>query len=471
MRKITTETSAYPIAPDVPVNLIARLNALRVYHTGPGLVRDAGGPVAMLRFGPEWLIRPFVVITAPQGARDVLGVADGAYDKENLIHVESRGWGENLFNLPYESWVNRRRVLQPLFTKKHVASFAGHMADAADSIAESWIAERIVDLDQGCRKLTLRVVGRSIFGVDFGERSLELGPPIKQVLRWVKGRSARPVRAPSWLPTPARHRFRAALAVIRGVIDEAITDARDDPACNAELIRLLLETTDPTTGELLTDKAIRDELFIFLIAGYDTTATTLTYCLWAIGRDSALQERVAAELATLGDRQLTVGDVPHLPFTVQVIHEALRMCPPGPAITRRAMRDVIIDGHRVPAATNVLIGVYALHHDPALWTDPEVFDPDRFTPDRCVERSRWQFLPFGAGQRNCIGSHFAMLEATLGLSNIIRRIDITSLASTFPLALPFTMSAGGPVPAAIRPRVSGGHLDPTSISSSDPASE
>ena len=375
MRKITTETSAYAIAPDVPVNLIARLNALRVYHTGPGLVRDAGGPAAMLRFGPEWLIRPFVVITAPQGAQDVLGVADGAYDKENLIYVESRGWGENLFNLPYKSWVKRRRVLQPLSTKKHVASFAGHMAYAADTIAESWIAERMVDLDQGCRTLTLRVVGRSIFGVDFGERSLELGPPIMQVLRWVKGRSAHPVRAPSWLPTPARHRFGAALAVIRGVIDKRSKTPGMTRHETLNSSGCYWKQRTPTTGELLTDKAIRDELFIFLIAGYDTTATILTYGLWAIGRDSALQERVATELATLGDRQLTVGDVPHLPFTVQVVHEALRMCPPGPAITRRATRDVIIDGHRVPAATNVPIGLYALHHDPALWTDPEVLIP------------------------------------------------------------------------------------------------
>src|SRR6476661_4371945 len=115
MRKIAIEAQAYPIAPDVPMNLVARLNALRVYHTGPGLVRDAGGPVAMLRLGPQRLIPPFAVITSPQGARDVLGVADGGYDKENLVHVESRDWGENVFNMPYESWVKRRRVLQPLF--------------------------------------------------------------------------------------------------------------------------------------------------------------------------------------------------------------------------------------------------------------------------------------------------------------------------------------------------------------------
>jgi cytochrome P450 len=452
MTKTALEAQAYPIAPDVPMNLISRLRALRVYNTGPGLVRDAGGPVTMLKLGPRRLIPPFAVITSPQGARDVLGVADGAYDKENLVHVESRDWGNNVFNLPNESWLKRRRALQPLFTKKHVASFAGHMADAADAVTNSWITEQTVDLNQQCRALTLRVVGWSIFGVDLGDRAKELGPPIEHALRWVTRRSTRPVRSPGWLPTPARHRFRSSLGIIRAVIDEAINDARDHPELNAELIRLLLKTTDPATGELLTDQAIRDELFAFLVAGHDTTSTTLSYCLWAIGRDSAMQERVATEVAALGDRQLTVGDVPDLPYTVQVIHEALRICPPGPAITRLAMRDVVVDGYRIPTGTNVLIGVYALHHDPALWTDPEIFDPDRFAPGRSDERDRWQFLPFGAGQRNCIGNHFAMLEATLGLATIIRRVEITSTDSTFPLALPFTMTAGGPVLATIRAR-------------------
>ena len=94
-----------------------------------------------------------------------------------------------------------------------------------------------------------------------------------------------------------------------------------------------------------------------------------------------------------------------------------------------------------------------MHHDPALWTDPEIFDPDRFAPGRSDERERWQFIPFGAGQRNCIGNHFAMLEATLGLATIIQRVDITSTDSIFPLTLPFTMTAGGPVLATIRARV------------------
>ena len=167
------------------------------------------------------------------------------------------------------------------------------------------------------------------------------------------------MRAPGWLPTPARHRMRTSLDDVRAVIDEAIETARSEPDSDAGLIKLLLEASDPDTGERLTDEQIRDELFVFLIAGHDTTSTTLAYSLWALGRDPDLQDRLAQEVAELGDRPLTVDDLPALPLTVRVIHEALRLCPPAPIIVRSAMRDTIVDGHRIPAGTQVIVGVYA----------------------------------------------------------------------------------------------------------------
>ncbi|PRC54004.1 cytochrome P450, partial [Mycobacterium sp. ITM-2017-0098] len=83
------------------------------------------------------------------------------------------------------------------------------------------------------------------------------------------------------------------------------------------------------------------------------------------------------------------------------------------ATARMTMQDVEVDGYRVEAGTMVVVGIYALHRDPALWENPLVFDPERFSAENCVGRDRWQYLPFGAGPRSCIGDHFAMLEATL----------------------------------------------------------
>ena len=131
-----------------------------------------------------------------------------------------------------------------------------------------------------------------------------------------------------------------------------------------------------------------------------------------------------------------------------------RLCPPAAAIGRTAMRDISVDGYRVPAGTTVIYGIGAVHRDPALWDNPLAFDPDRFSPHNCAGRDRWQYLPFGGGPRSCIGDHFAMLEATLALATIIGRIEIRSTEADFPVAVPFTTVAAAPIPARVHAHTS-----------------
>ena len=234
--------------------------------------------------------------------------------------------------------------------------------------------------------------------------------------------------------------------------DDILQACRADPTRDAPLVRALIDVADPDTGRTLSDEDIRRELVVFLGAGYDTTATTLTYALWALGRHPELQDRVAAEVAAVGDRPLTADDVPRLGYTVQVLNEAMRLCPPAPVATRMVTKDFEVDGYRVEAGSWVIVGIYAMHRDPALWDHPLVFDPNRFSRSNSKDRDRWQYLPFGGGPRSCIGDHFAMLEATLGLATIIRHSEIQPLDDDFPLAVPFTMVAGAPIRARARPR-------------------
>ena len=162
-----------------------------------------------------------------------------------------------------------------------------------------------------------------------------------------------------------------------------------------------------------------------------------------------------AEVAALGNRALTPDDVPELGLTVRVLHEALRLCPPGAGTMRSPTSDIVVDGYRIQAKTVAVVSFYAMHRDPALWVDPLRFDPDRFLPERYKGRSRWQYLPFGGGPRSCIGDHFAMLEATLALATIVRAARIESLKGDFRLATPFTVVAAEPVDARVHARTSG----------------
>lgn len=442
-----------PLPPKVVgLGLRERLDALRNFHTGASLLRDHGGPVVRVPIGPRRVAPQFVIVTSPAGAHDVLAGFDGAMDKGVQVHEETKHVGLNIFNLPHEAWQPRRRALQPLFTRKHVRGFAVHMSTEAQLAAERAVNAGRVELDPFTRRLTLQVLGRSVLGQDLGSRAEAMAGDFATLLQYFTDRGIAPVRVPARWPTPANRRFARARERFFAVIDEAVDQCRRDPDHPAELIRLLLDARDPETGRALTDEDIRGELSAFLIAGHDTTATTLCYSLWALGRDPSLQDRVAAEASGLGQRSLTADDVPSLELTTRVIHESLRLCPPAAVVARLAMRDVMVDGWRVPAGSNVVVGIMALHTDPSLWREPQRFDPDRFLPERSRGRDRWQYLPFGAGPRSCIGDHFAMLEATLGLATIVRAVRVESLEPRFPLAVPFTMTAGGPIPALVSAR-------------------
>lgn len=449
----SVELSTLPPVPKNPLSYWQTVRAVRSLHFGVEQLRNAGGPVTRFSLGPRWLMPPVVLAASPQGIRDILCRKDDFIEK-TVVHQEMRHLvGGNLFDLMHDEWLPRRRALQPIFTKQHVRQFGGHMFHAAQTVADGWIDASEVDLDAQCRRLTMRALGRSVLGLDLDERAEALAEPMQIALKYIADRALHPVRVPRWLPTPARRRARAATETIRRLAMEILQACHDDPARDAPLVRALMAASDPVTGISLSDSDIRDELIVFMIAGHDTTATTLAYALWALGRQPELQDRVVAEVAELGDRELTPDDMPRLSYTVQVLHEALRLCPPGATGARMAMRDVEIDGHRVEAGTLLLFGIMSVQRDPALWDDPLTFDPDRFSPEKSKGRDRWQYLPFGGGPRSCIGDHFAMLEATLALATIIRRVEIRSLDDDFPVETPFTTVAAAPIRAFVKKRV------------------
>lgn len=277
-----------------------------------------------------------------------------------------------------------------------------------------------------------------------------IGPHIERSLRYVTSRSISPLREPAWLPSPRRRRAHQSRDVLRTLIMQAVVQ-HTQQSNGGELIDLLLDATDPETGSTLTMDDIVDELMVFLVAGHDTTATSLTAALWFLGHHPAIQDEVAVEARALST-PITMADLHQLPRVAQVLQEAMRLFPPAAALARRAEQDTTIDGWRIPKGTDVLVSIWAIHRDPAIWSQPTRFDPDRFLPELVKGRDRWAYLPFGGGPRSCIGDHFAMAEATIALATLLRRITIESVGSEFPITVPFTLTAKGPIPALVWPR-------------------
>jgi cytochrome P450 len=444
------------LAPKNPLRYRDQLRAVRSLIDGHQELINAGGPVTRIVLGPKWLFPTAVLIASPQGARDVLGRTDEIADRgltTTTIQLR-RLMGGNLLVLPHHEWLPRRRTLQPMFTKQRISRYAGHMAAAAQSVVDGWRDGASVDLDSECRTLTLRALGRSVLGMDLDARADAIGEALRPTLTWIADRGLRPVNLPQWVPTPGQRRARRGNATLHQLAAEILAAVRKDPDRDAPLVRALITAADPQTGQPLSDDEICHELVLFILAGHDTTSTTLGYSLWALGRHAEIQERVFEEVSALGDRPLTPDDVPRLGHTVRVLHEALRLCPPAAGTPRMLTKDVAVDGYRLEAGTMAVVSFYAMHRDPELWDRPLTFDPDRFLPERSQGRSRWQYLPFGGGPRSCIGDHFAMLEATLALATIVRAARIESLKGDFPLATPFTVVAAEPVDARVRARTS-----------------
>jgi cytochrome P450 len=452
----SADVAKLPLAPKNPLPYRHQLRAVRSLIDGFQELLDAGGPITRMVLGPKWLFPTAVLIASPQGARDVLSRTDEIADRGGATTAIQmrRLMGGNLLVLPHHQWLPRRRTLQPMFTKQHVPRYSGHMAAAAQTVVDGWCDGATVDLDTQCRVLTLRALGRSVLGLDLDARADTVGPALRTALSWVADRGTRPVNLPQWVPTPGQRRARRANATLHRLAAEILAAVRADPARDAPLVRALITAADPQTGQPLSDDDICHELVLFILAGHDTTSTTLTYSLWALGHHPTIQDRVFDEVSALGDRPLTPDDVPRLGHTVRVLHEALRLCPPGAGTPRLLKKDLAVDGYRLEAGTMAVVSFYAMHRNPELWDDPLTFDPDRFLPERSQGRSRWQYLPFGGGPRSCIGDHFAMLEATLALATIIRAARIESLNDDFPLATPFTVIAAEPIDARVHPRTS-----------------
>lgn len=438
-----------PPAPDVPLSLRERIAAIQVAHSGCETFRDAGGPVTTVRIAPKWMMPPIIAVTSPQGARDVLTATYPAVDRDFPFMTEQQKLnGGSLLNFSHKEWVGRRRMLQPVFTTARIAELGEQMYDIATDAATSWRDGSEIDLDQESRRITMRVLGRTIMGFEPGSYTDELVDPLRRISKYIADRGRAPVKLPSWVPTRERRFAVRFNKVAHDLAAQILLDCRTDPQLSAPLVRAMMEARDPETAEPLTDEEICHELVIFLASGLETTATTLAYALWELGRHPEIFDRVAAEVSAVDDAALRTNPRSHLPYTVSVIQEALRLGGPTPAVMRIARQDMAVDGFRVEAGSMLMVGVYAMHRDPQLWDRPLEFDPDRFSDGR--SRMQWQFLPFGGGPRSCIGEFFALTAATLELASIVRHCRLTSRSATFPITAPLTIVPDGPIPALVQ---------------------
>jgi len=226
---------------------------------------------------------------------------------------------------------------------------------------------------------------------------------------------------PHWLPRPGGQAVRAHETRLRQAVAELVQTRRAGAAKGEDLLARMVRASDAETGRSMSDALLVDNIVAFLMAGYDTTAFSLTWTIYLLAHSPEWEARMLREIdAVVGSGPVTADHVARLVTVQQVLNESLRLFPTAPVIIRDITEDAEFDGVTVPAGTIGIIPIYAIHRHRRYWDDPDRFDPGRFAPDHPAKPTRFQFLPFGAGPRICIGAAFAMIEATIMLASFVR---------------------------------------------------
>ncbi|MDX3454029.1 cytochrome P450 [Streptomyces sp. ME02-8801-2C] len=415
------------------------------------------GDVVRVAAGPPGLRTVMYCVFSPEGAQQVLATQATNFRKDNVFYEEIRQTaGNGLLTSQDDDYLRQRRLIQPLFTKKRVDSYATAITQEAEAMAERWRDRPEVDVVQETDRLALRTVARVLFGTDVEAAVDVVRANFPVVSAYITGRAYSPLRLPRTWPTPSNRRAQAATREVYEVCDRIIATRRSNGTGTEhegeDLLSLLSWARNDEDGSLDATE-LRDQVLVFLLAGHETTATSLTFALHLLACHPEAQARAHKEVAALPpDEPYTATTMDQLPYLTMVLKETMRLYPAAPLMGRRAVAETEIDGHIIPAGADVLISPWVTHRHPAHWDTPDRFDPDRFTPARESARHRYAWLPFGGGPRACIGRHFSMLESVLALAVLLREYNLETPDKDIPVTAAVTLQAAGEARVRLRAR-------------------
>lgn len=341
--------------------------------------------------------------------------------------------GQGLVTSKGELWQKQRGLMQPLFQRKNLNSLLPQFAAAGEQMLERWQqlgTSAEINLANEMMRLTLEVITQTMFGTSVLDNIEQIAPALDTVLRFAAKSLMSPVAIPLSIPTPSNVAFKKAMALLDSIIYGIIDQRRGQASGNGDLLDMLLAARDEVSGEPMSLKQMRDEVITIFSAGHETTSNLLTWTLYLLAKHPSVTETLRQELNSVTKGQpLQFSDLPNLTYTKAVLNESLRIRPPVGVMMRKISRDTQVDGYPLKAGGLAIFSIYNVHHHPELWAEPEQFNPDRFL---ATESRRYTFMPFGAGERICIGNHFAMLESQLLLAMMIQAYDFELIDQTEP---------------------------------------
>ena len=383
--------------------------------------------------------RGWVMVADPRGLEHVLKSRVDAYPKNAILkRLMKPRRGTNLIVSEGEEARLQRRTFAPVFAARALKNATPAMTDAARVMLDRLEAARNdsepVDVFTHMQSATCDIICDLVLS---GRDTLDRDALRKAVDGFVATQGRISIfdllGVPNAIPRPFELTDRSRVRMDRMADDVIATRLRRGSSEPPDLLDLMLGG-DPKTGDPLDPLMVRNNLLGFLFAGHETTALALTWALYLLAFDPAVQKLAQEEVqAALGDRETAAfEDLENLQLVGRVIDEALRLYAPAGFLTRVALEDDEIEGQRIRAGMTVILPIHAVHRHRLIWNDPDAFDPDRFLPENKATRHRFAYLPFGAGSRICIGAALALQEAKMLMASFLARYTVNLLPGYTP---------------------------------------
>ncbi len=344
---------------------------------------------------------------------------------------------DGLLTAEGDVWKRSRKAMAPVFTPRNIFGFAGPMlARTLDFVKRYDDATGPVDVAQDMTMLTYEILAETLFSGEIAGEAGSFGHEIDRLFETM-GRvdPLDLLRAPEWLPRITRIRGRKTMAYFRKIVTDTVAMrseklAKHPDAAPQDFLTLLLRAEGP---DGLSRQEIEDNIITFIGAGHETTARALGWTIYCLAEATWERERIEREIDEVLAREPDpVKWLDAMPLTRSAFEEALRLYPPAPSINREPIVEDEYKGFKIPPKAQVLVMPWTVHRHRKLWDRPDAFMPERFHPGNREKIDRYQYLPFGAGPRVCIGMSFAMQEAIIALAILLSRYRFDTLPETRP---------------------------------------
>jgi cytochrome P450 len=362
--------------------------------------------------------------------------------------------GQGLLTSQGDLWRRQRRLMQPVFQRANLTSMLPQMVTAGNNLLHRWqqLGDGAhVNLADEMMQLALEVITQTMFSTSVLDKVCEIASALDTGLKYAAKTLSNPLTAPLFVPTPANQAFKQAIGVLDNIIYGMINQRRAQSIEQRDLLSMLLNVCDDATGNPMSDQQIRDEVITIFTAGHETTANVLTWTLYLLARHPDVLAKLKTELHDqLQGNTPDAEALQQLVYTRAVLSEAMRIRPPAGILIRKISQDTEIDGYALKADSLAIFSIYNIHHHPDFWQQPEQFDPERFLT---AEKRKFAYMPFGTGERVCIGNHFALLESQLLLSMIVQHYDVELLNNDeIEIEMAVTVRPKGGIPVRLKRR-------------------